>query len=75
MQDIHKIRNSQRTLHTSPSRASYEVSFVNILEKIGHLITDPIVWNAPENPKPMTYYGHLYLSPPKKNGALRLLSL
>ena len=33
--------DSQKTLHTSPSWASYGVSIVNILEQIGHAITAP----------------------------------
>ena len=33
--------NSQQTLHSSPSRASYGVSIMGILKKIGRVITVP----------------------------------
>ena len=38
---MNQILESQQTPHTSPSRASYGVSFVKILEKTDHVITAP----------------------------------
>ena len=38
MQDINQHIDSQKTLHSSPSQASYGVSFVGILEKNDHVI-------------------------------------
>ena len=40
-QNINQTLDSQKTLHSSPSRASYGVSIVNILEKIDRVITAP----------------------------------
>ena len=36
---VNQILESQQTPHTSPLRASYGVSIVEILEKIGSIIT------------------------------------
>ena len=41
LQNIHQTLNSQKTPHSSPSRASYGVSFVRIWEKIDRFITTP----------------------------------
>ena len=41
MQNINQTLDSQKTLHSSPSRASYGVSIVRILEKIDRVITAP----------------------------------
>ena len=38
-QNLNQTSNSQQTPHTSPSRASYGVSIVRILEKIDLVIT------------------------------------
>ena len=38
---MNQILESQQTPHTSPSRASYGVSFVTILEKTDRVITAP----------------------------------
>ena len=38
---MNQILESQQTPHTSPSRASYGVSFVKILEKTDRVITAP----------------------------------
>ena len=38
-QKVNHILESQQTLHSSPSRVSYVVSFVRILEKIDRVIT------------------------------------
>ena len=38
---MHEILESQQTPHTSPSRASYGVSIVRILQKIDRVITAP----------------------------------
>ena len=40
-QNINQRLNPQKTPHTSPWRASYGVSFMNILEKIDQIITAP----------------------------------
>ena len=48
-QNLNQISNSQQTPHTSPSRASYGVSIVRILEKTDHVIMVPhcsIIWYA-----------------------------
>ena len=42
-QNVDETSNSQQTPHTSPSRASYGVSVVRILEKIERIITAPHV--------------------------------
>ena len=39
LQDINPSLSSQKTLHSSPSRVSYGVSIVRILEKTDHVIT------------------------------------
>ena len=39
MQNISQRLNPQKTPHTSPWRASYGMSFMNILEKIDRVIT------------------------------------
>ena len=39
LHNVNQTLNSQQTRHTSPSRASHEVSIVRIWEKIGHVIT------------------------------------
>ena len=43
-QNMNLTLNSQKTTHISPSRASYGVSIVSILEKIGHAIMEPGGW-------------------------------
>ena len=40
-QNINRSLDSQRIIHTSPSRASYGVSIVRNLKKIDHIITAP----------------------------------
>ena len=49
-QNINQVLDPQTTTHTSPKRASYGVSFVNICEKIDSVITAPhcifYVWQA-----------------------------
>ena len=40
-QNINQMLDPQKTPHTSPLRASYRVSFVNICEKIDRAITAP----------------------------------
>ena len=41
MQNINPTLDSQKSLHTSPSRASYGMSIVRYLKKINHVITAP----------------------------------
>ena len=40
-QNVSQMLDTQKTPHTSPSRASYGVYFVNICEKINRVITAP----------------------------------
>ena len=41
MRNVNQSLDAQKTLHTSPSRASYGVSIVKIWEKIDRVITAP----------------------------------
>ena len=41
MQNINQMLDPEKTPHTSPLRASYGLSFVNICEKIDGIITAP----------------------------------
>ena len=44
-QKVNQILESQQTSHISPSRASYGVSLVKIVDKIDHVITAPhCIW-------------------------------
>ena len=49
-QNINHFSKSQKTPHTSPLRARYEVSFMRILENIDHVIMAPqCIWISSSN--------------------------
>ena len=43
MHDIDQIKNSTKTLHTPPSRISYEIFFVSIVEKNDSVFESTII--------------------------------